>query len=243
MILKSPVIAEERSYLQVWRMAAWCLCVFFSPPVQGQTNHELLKKADQSYIKQDFTKAEENYRKAMEKKSSEVTKYNLGNSIMEQNRPDEAATLFEDAAKKQIDLSLKSRAWHNLGNALYQKKDYENSIKAYKESLKIVPDDLDTKKNLVLAKKQLLKQQQQQQQQQNQDQQKDKKKEDQQQQQPPSGQDQKGEKEKKKESSQPQQMTKEEAEQLLQYTEREDQRVQVKLRNKDNKSTSPKKDW
>lgn len=242
MNLKSPTITPVWSS-QGWRLAVWCTCVFFIVDGQGQTNHGLLKKADESYIKQDFTKAEENYRKALEQKSTEITKYNLGNAIMEQNRPDEAVTFYEDATKKQNDQTLKSKAWHNLGNALYLKKEYENSINAYKESLKISPEDLDTKKNLVLAKKQLLKQQQQQQQ--NQDPQKDQNNQDQQQQQQPSaGEDQKGQQEQKKESpSQPQQMSKEEAEQLLQYTEREDQKVQAKLRNKDNKTPPPKKDW
>ncbi|MDZ4710653.1 MAG: tetratricopeptide repeat protein [Saprospiraceae bacterium] len=240
MNLKSPTITQVWSNQPCLRITAWCLFVFFTVPGQGQTNHGLLKKADQSYIKQDFTKAEENYRKALEQKSTETTKYNLGNAIMEQNRPDEAVTFYEDATKKQNDQSLKSKAWHNLGNALYLKKEYENSIKAYKESLKISPDDLDTKKNLVLAKKQLLKQQQQQQ---NQDPPKDQNNQDQQQQ-PSSGEDQKGQQEQKKESpSQPQQMSKEEAEQLLQYTEREDQKVQAKLRNKESKTAKPKKDW
>ena len=96
-----------------WRMIIGCFCFLYVLPGQGQTNHDLLKKADQSYIKQDFTKAEENYRKALEQKSSENTKYNLGNAIMEQNRPDEAVTLYEDATKKQNDHVLKSKAWHN----------------------------------------------------------------------------------------------------------------------------------
>jgi len=136
---------------------------------RGQSNHQLLKRGDQAYLKQDFNRAEENYRRALENKKDEKTTYNLGNAVIEQNRPDEAIPLYEDAAKKQNDPTLRARAWHNLGNAFYLKKDYQNSVNAYKEALKVKPDDLDTKKNLVLAKKQLLKQQQQQQQQQNQD--------------------------------------------------------------------------
>jgi len=210
---------------------------------RGQSNHQLLKRGDQAYLKQDFNRAEENYRRALENKKDEKTTYNLGNAVIEQNRPDEAIPLYEDAAKKQNDPTLRARAWHNLGNAFYLKKDYQNSVNAYKEALKVKPDDLDTKKNLVLAKKQLLKQQQQQQQQQNQDRQDN---QDQQDQQPnPQGEDQQGQQQQAKEKmpSQPKEMSREEAEQLLQFTEREDQRVQKKLRNKNDKTPPPKKDW
>jgi Ca-activated chloride channel homolog len=216
-----------------------------------QKDHQLRKEGDAAYIKQDFNKAEESYRKALEKKQSETTKFNLGNAIMEQNRPDEAITYYEDATKKASlpdanSASLNSKAWYNLGNAYYQKKDYENSVKAYKESLKRSPNEIDTKKNLALAKKQLIKQQQQQQQdQKNKDQNKDKKqnqKQDQNQQQQKQQQQQQPQNKQSQEQQQ-QQMTREEAEQLLQYTEREDQRVQQKLVNKNAKKNPPKKDW
>ena len=228
------------------------LIQFFILPlcIKAQSDHRLLKSGDQAYTKQDFNKAEESYRKALEKKQTETTKYNLGNSIMEQNRPDEAITYYEDATKKPNLPDLNAKAWYNLGNAYYQKKDYDKSVKAYKESLKQKANDLDTKKNLVLAKKQLIKQQQQQQQQQNKDNENKDQKQDQQQQQPQQNKDQKKQDQKQNQQQKPQpqqqqqpQMTKEEAEQLLQYTEREDQRVQQKLVNKNSKKIPPKKDW
>ncbi len=231
--------------------------LFLSPTVFSQSEHQLLKKADQSYTKQDFNKAEETYRRALETRPNEIIKYNLGNSIMEQNRPDEAIGYYEDATKKKDAGELNSDAWFNLGNAYFQKKEYQKSINAYKESLKRRPEDIDAKKNLVLAKKQLIKQQQQQQQnqeqnkkdqpqnqpqQQNQQQQQnnqDKKEKlsSSQQQQPPSQQGQ------EQQAAQQQGLTKQEADQLLQYSDREDQRVQQKLVNKKTKPNPPKKDW
>ena len=83
-------------------------------PTFGQTEHLLLKKADQSYSKQEYNKAEENYRRALENKPNETTKYNLGNSIMEQNRPKEAISYYEEAAKKNTK-DLSAKAWYNLG--------------------------------------------------------------------------------------------------------------------------------
>ncbi len=228
-------------------LVLWLVCHHMTI---AQADHQLLKNADQAYIKQDFNKAEESYRKALEKKQNETTKYNLGNAIMEQNRPDEAITYYEDATKKPNVPDLNAKAWYNLGNAYYQKKEFDKSVKAYKESLKQKPGDVDAKKNLVLAKKQLIKQQQQQQQQQNKDQQNKDQKQDQQQQ--PQNKDQQQQQSQPKDKQpqdqqqnqpQDQKMTKEEAEQLLQYSEREDQRVQQKLINKNSKKNPPKKDW
>lgn len=215
----------------------------------AQDDHRLLKKADQSYIKQDFNKAEEDYRKALELKKNQTTTYNLGNAIMEQNRPDEAINYYEEAAKKSEINNLNAKSLYNLGNAYYQKKDFEKSVNAFKQSLKLEPADMDTKKNLTLATRQLIKQQQQQQQQQQNQDKKQDQKDDQQQpnQDPQSGkpQDQKQDQQPQSGEAQPKPegMTKEEAEQLLQYTEREDQRVQQKLTNKSKKNNPPKKDW
>ncbi|MBK6498707.1 MAG: tetratricopeptide repeat protein [Saprospiraceae bacterium] len=46
--------------------------------------------------------AETAYRKADGEKSSVKSAYNLGNSLMKQNRYDEAITKYNDAAAKQI---------------------------------------------------------------------------------------------------------------------------------------------
>ena len=50
---------------------------------------------------------------------------------------------------------------HNLGNSFMKKKDYRQSVEAYKHSLRINPTDEETRYNLALAMKLLQKQQQQ----------------------------------------------------------------------------------
>ncbi len=237
----NPAKQLGRNFLQIF-------CVLVATQLLGQSEHILLKQADQAYTKQDYNKAEENYRKALEKKTSETTKYNLGNAIMEQNRPQEAIPYYDEAAKKQAQPDLKANALHNLGNAYFQQKEYDKSVAAYKGALKLKPSELDTKKNLALAKKQLLKQQQQQQEQQNKEQPKDQQSPQQDQQpQPPQNEAGKPKEQPQKtpNEGQPTQpnMTKEEADQLLQFMEREDQRVQQKLTTKNSKNNPPKKDW
>ena len=63
----------------------------------------------------------------------------------------------------------KADAFHNLGNVFLSQKKYEQSITAYKEALKLRPNDMDTKYNLAYAQEMIKKEQQQNQENQNQE--------------------------------------------------------------------------
>ncbi|MDD2823888.1 MAG: tetratricopeptide repeat protein, partial [Bacteroidales bacterium] len=67
----------------------------------------------------------------------------------------------------------KADAWHNLGNMNLDQKEYAASIEAYKQSLRIRPEDVETKTNLAYAQKMLKDQQEQQEQQEQKDQNQD----------------------------------------------------------------------
>jgi len=88
------------------------------------------------------------------------------------------------------DPETRSRVYHNMGNSLLEAGQYGPSIEAYKESLRLNPGDMDTKYNLAYAKQKLQEQQQQQQQQQQNQQEKDQQQQDQQQDQEQQQQDQ-----------------------------------------------------
>jgi Ca-activated chloride channel homolog len=234
------------------KAAIYFLLTCCAAVMYGQSGHRLLKNADESYTKQDFNKAEENYRKALEAPTTqkETAQYNLGNSILQQNRPKEAIPYYEQATKKN-DPDLHARAWYNLGNAHFQQKEFDKSVEAYKKALIQNPSDLDAKKNLVLAKQQLMKQQQQQQSQQQNESKKENQKQDpppsspgnDQQNQPPQENQPKDQNQNPAPADEQKKLTKEEAEQLMDYMEREDQKVQQKLVNKKPNQKKPKKDW
>jgi Ca-activated chloride channel family protein len=231
--------------------------VFFSSGLFGQSKHKLLRSGDQFYYKDKFKTAEEAYRKALEKETSPDIQYNLANSIYKQNRMVEAIEKYERAAASASNENLKSKAFHNLGNAYYHNKNYEKSIDAYQQSLLLNPDDLETKENLVRAQKQMQIQQQQQQQNQNdnkdnnqqqdQEQQQQENQEDQnkeqnqnenQQQQQPQNQENKNQQQEK-----PNDLTKREAEKLLDIMDQEEQKVQEKLQKGQNTTVPNGKDW
>ena len=46
---------------------------------------------------------------------------------------------YDAIASTTSDPSIRSKAYHNMGNAYLEKKDYEKSIEAYKQALKADP--------------------------------------------------------------------------------------------------------
>ena len=116
-----------------------------------------------------FIKAEVDYRKALEinPKSTDAM-FNLGNSLLMQQKAKEAMEQFESASKVEKDKDKLAQIYHNMGVILQSSKQYPQCIEAYKESLRNNPKDDETRYNLALAQK-LLKDQQQ-----NQDQNQDK---------------------------------------------------------------------
>lgn len=147
----------------------------------GQTANQSLVKADKFYDSGNFYLAEENYRKAREFEKELKSTFNLGNAVYQQERYAEAVDHYTSAAQLAPDNTKRSDAYYNLGNALFQSAQEEQSIEAlqesidsYKEAIQLNPDNQEAKYNLLVAKKVLRsaqEQEQQQQQNQNQDQQ------------------------------------------------------------------------
>jgi len=233
------------------------ICLGLSHFAQAQSQHRLLRSGDKSYKEENFNKAEEDYRKALEKKPSSKGSYNLGNSIYKQkDRFDRAGEYYLDAAEKASDPVLKSNAYHNLGNAYFNQQKYKESIEAYKNSLRLQPKDMQTKHNLSQAQMMLRQQQQQQQQQQqdsdeqNEDQQENQEEQQQQQQQEQQDQEQQQDQSQQdQQDSQPQDaeevpdLTREEAERLLKIMENEEQKTLEKMRRRQAKGCKSEKEW
>ena len=62
-------------------------------------------------------------------------------------------TRYLQAAEVATTKAEKHKAYHNLGNAFYQQKDYKKAVEAYKNALRNDPTDEETRYNLALAKK------------------------------------------------------------------------------------------
>jgi tetratricopeptide (TPR) repeat protein len=219
--------------------------VLMSFQTTAQSVHKLKRIAEDQYDHGLYTEAEENYRKANAIEKEAQTSFNLGNSIYNQERYEEAVRQYEQTIERTSDKIDKANAYYNLGNAHFNNQAYDKSVDAYKESLKINPADLDTKKNLTMALRQLQLQEQQQKQQQEQEQQQEQdEKEENEEQQQQNQQQQEQQQDSEEQQPEPSRdLSREEAEELLRIIESEDQKVQQKLRKAASGSKKNEKDW
>lgn len=101
-----------------------------------------------------FAKAESSYRQAVGLDPASVpAKYNAGNNYYTHNKYDESIVSHLKAAQVAQTKKERHKAFHNLGNAHYQKEDYAAAVEAYKNALRNDPTDDETRYNLALAKK------------------------------------------------------------------------------------------
>lgn len=218
------------------------ILVVTSGIVHAQKDYAVLRQGDEFFEEGRYTDAETAYRKAIELNPKPSSSYNLANSMFLQDRIPEAVEEYKKAITSADNVEVKQRGYYNMGNAYFQNKEYQQSINAYKEALKLNPVDEDAKKNLMLAMRQLKQQQQQQpneqQNQEQKEQENEEQKDQEQQQQDEQQQQQQQQQEEKKED-----ISKDEAKEILKAIEREDQRVQEKLKKTSGKSTPPVKDW
>jgi Ca-activated chloride channel family protein len=120
-----------------------------------------------------------------------AVRFNVADGLYKNGKYDEAAALFRAlGADPASPVAASSR--YNLGNSLFQKKDYHGSIRAYRDALRVAPGDEDTRRNLEMALRALHEQEEQQKKQQEKDRQDQQQKKDQQGQDKQPPQDQKG---------------------------------------------------
>ena len=94
----------------------------------GQADHKYLIDGDKNYKQADFLTAEEYYRKALEANSSLKGKFNLGNSLYNQGRYEEAIEQFNDAINKAKTDEERANAYYNLGNANFYVRKNEREF-------------------------------------------------------------------------------------------------------------------
>lgn len=197
-----------------------------------KAERDYIRKGNRAYKDSTYVNAEVNYRKAIDvNPKSTIAMYNLGNTLMLQNKLQEAMEQYVAATKMEKDKSKLAQIYHNMGVIFHSGKDYAKAVEVYKESLRNNPKDDETRYNLALAQKMLKEQEQNQQNQdQNQDQnQQDKEKE--QDKQDQNKQDKQNQ-DQQQQPSQPQdnKMSKENAEQLLKSVMQDEKDVQDKVK-------------
>ena len=230
----------------------------------AQQEKIMLCKGNDAYKNSSPFEAANYYKKSLQEKGDyHKANFNLGNAYYKTAEliktgklpspdksmtPDSAANIIYNQAAEQFEIVAKSisnadtiqKAWHNYGNSKLMQKNYEDAILGYKKSLRLNPNDEDTRYNLAYAQKKLAEQKKNQQNKdnkQNQDQQKD-------QQQRKDQQENKDKENQQKQEQQPQ-MSKEQAEKMLNALKNEEKKLQAlrKKKGEPGQKVKIEKDW
>lgn len=261
---RNPLFRRVKLFRQP--TSAIALCLLMSVPAlseaQQLNERDLLRIGNRHFRKGDFKQAETYYRKSLDCSASMEAYYNLGNALAAQGQDSMAYEMYKQGtAQPSNDKKKKAKIFHNMGDLTYAsglrdmkaggehaQANFQQAVNDFKNSLRLNPDDNETRYNLAMAQYQLKKSHQQggggQNKQQNQDNKDKQDKKDQQQQQQQQNKDQQ---DKQQAPQQPQQkknqMDDQTAEQLLNSAQQDEKQVQRKLKQQPARRRQLEKDW
>ena len=224
---RSPLLKRLSLFGTKKKAAATVALLLVALTASAQTDRQFIREGNKQFRMGDYAKAEVSYRKAVEKNpKNPQAAYNLGNALMAQKKDSAAVQQFEQSTKIETNPLRKSAAYHNMGVICQTHKMYDEAIEAYKNSLRLNPNDDETRYNLVLCKH--LKKKQDDKNKQNQQNKDDKNKQDDKKDQ---NKDQnKDKKDNKQQDQQKPQMSKDNAEQLLNAAIQNEKMTQDKMK-------------
>ena len=191
-----------------------------------------MRRGDKLYADSAYDKAQTEYLKALEKDTeNSQTLYNLGNTLLYQEKANDAMAQYQLAEKTETDKQKLAQIHHNMGVICQASKQYAQAVELYKQSLRENPTDHETRYNLALAMKLLKEQQQEQQQDQQQNQQEQQEQEQQERQQNNQEQNQEQQEQQPEQQQENEdEISKENAEQLLESAMQDEKDVQEKVK-------------
>ncbi len=126
--------------------------IFSTGVAKGQSADLLLGEGNKSYREGDYLAAAEVYRKALGIDSGHpVVHHNLASALYRGNDLAGAEAHFEKAAKYGRDRRQVALSWYAKGVSLSRQGRTEESIEAYKQSLRVDPTNEWARENLVRA--------------------------------------------------------------------------------------------
>jgi Ca-activated chloride channel family protein len=200
-------------------------CMLHIPEAFSQTQNSLIRKGNQFYKQGEFDKSLSEYERAVKLDPQDpLANFNFGNALFRKEKWEDAEKNFENVITNSKEDDIRERAFYNKGVSLTKQKKLEESIDAYKNALRLNPNDEDARINLQKALLELKKKTE------------PKKQNEQEKEQKP----------KQKEKPKPQQskLNKKEVERLLKALHQKEQEVQQKMqKNRPRGVTPPEKDW
>ena len=236
LLLLLDVLLLERESKTTWlgnlfrrgRSVGTLLLLSVGISAMAQTDRDYIRRGNRLMRDSVYDKAQVEYQKAIEKDNTNpISHFNLGNALLYQNKAEDAMKEYETAARLEKDKTRLAQIYHNMGVLLQSAKQFDKAVACYRNSLRNDPTNNETRYNYALSLFQLKKNQNQQDQQ---DQQKDDKgkdeKQEKQQQQQKQEQDKKDQ---QQQQPQPEQMSRENAEQMLNAAMQDEKATQEKI--------------
>ncbi len=185
----------------------------------SQDVNRLIGKGNEAYRLQQYDKAVAAYKEALKADpGNAIALFNLGNALFKDKKYNEAANTYDEASKLTGNVKLQSQLFYNKGVALTQQQKLEESIAAYRQTLRMNTTDTLARENLQRAlneKQQQQKEQQQKEQKENQS----------------------------RSNPQPNKLNKQQVEQLLKALEEQERKLQDKKMKKSPAPGQPGKEW
>ena len=235
-MLSYSFLNENEKLLKTGLFILVILTLLTASALKAQTTDALIRRGNRFYNKQDYDQSLANYEKALKKSPGNPdAHFNQGDAQYRKNDYEKAAASYDDVLQSKADENTRQGAYYNKGVAMMRQKKLDESIDAWKNALRLNPEDAEARDNLVKAL--LEKKKQEQQQQQNKKDQQDKKKDNKKQNQDQNQQD-------KTPKQQQSKLTKQQVEQYLKSLEQKEKDVQDKMnQNKSHSLSQPEKDW
>jgi len=121
----------------------------------AQSETALAREGNNLYSQGQHVDAELRYKKSLranEDSDLEASVYNLGNALYQQQRFDEAIEQYNTVVSTIKNKSTRADAFHNLGNIYMAQQNMEEAIEMFKSSLRLDPNDDESRYNLAYAK-------------------------------------------------------------------------------------------
>lgn len=120
----------------------------------AQNDRSLIRQGNRAARSNALTEAETAYRKAISaNRENSQAIYNLAIVQLAQSKTKEAMKSFRQAAELEKVPKRKAKSYHNIGTIYQNQRQYQPAIEAYKEALRLDPENFKTRYNLALCKK------------------------------------------------------------------------------------------
>lgn len=168
LLILETLISERRSTRnRRLKPSLAVMLLLFATPAFSQDANELIREGNKLYKEGNFEAAAGNYQAAAGKSDDFIAQLNLGNALFRMKKPAESVAAYDRALQKAASPKDKAEIFFNKGVVLQMNNQLPECIEAYKQVLKIDPEDEEARQNLQKALKKQKQNQQKQQQQKN----------------------------------------------------------------------------